>query len=126
MGNEIQMSKYYEFRKAIRNLYDNDTKIGDLCCKILEIRDKYRYVESITTSIQEYNIDIELENGTDQDKKEKILTKVADAVGRYLVDNQTLLDPSIYNDPEFELFIESDNYIFCDIYVVGNSIKFTL
>ena len=123
---EIQMKSYYEFRNAVRKLYDTDVQIGDLCCKILEVRDKYRYIESINVSIQDYIINVELTSGTDDDKKAKVIDKIGSLIGYYLSDNQDLLPADIRNDPGFEIFLESENFIYCDIYVVGDSIRFTL
>lgn len=120
------MNKYYEYRKAIRTLYDNDTLIGDLCCKVLEIRDKYRFVESITTEIQNYSIEVEVSEGTTDEDKGKVINKIASAIGYFISDNTYTLPPEIRNDPEFDMIIESDNFIYCDISMVGNSIKFLL
>lgn len=127
MCNSIEMSKYYNFRKEVRKLYQNDVQnIGDLCCKILEIRDKYRSVESIELKLQEYTINVELSENTSATKKQEIISKIALVIGYYIVNNRILLDESINNDPDFEIFINSNNMIYCDIIVVGNSITFNL
>ena len=123
---EIQMKRYYDFRNAVRKLYDTDVQTGDLCCKILEVRDKYRYVESITASIQDYSIEVELAPDTSDEKKSNIIDRIGSLIGYYLSDNQDLLPPDIKNDPEFEVFLESENFIYCDIIVVGDSIRFNL
>lgn len=127
MCNSIEMSKYYNFRKEVRKLYQNDVQnTGDLCCKILEIRDKYRSVESIELKLQEYTINVELSENTSATKKQEIISKIALVIGYYIVNNRILLDESINNDPDFEIFINSNNMIYCDIIVVGNSITFNL
>lgn len=127
MCNSIEMSKYYNFRKEVRKLYQNDAQnIGDLCCKILEIRDKYRSVESIELKLQEYTINVELSENISATKKQEIISKIALVIGYYIVNNRILLDESINNDPDFEIFINSNNMIYCDIIVVGNSITFNL
>ena len=41
---KIDDKRYYELRKEVRKLYDNDVNLeGDLCCSILQIRDKYSF-----------------------------------------------------------------------------------
>ena len=126
-NNDINMQKYYEFRKAIReNLYSNKSLLDDLCCRILEIRDKYRYVESISIAIQEYSIEVELTEGTDFDKMDNIINKIGSAIGTFLFNSSHLLPDDIRFDKEFESFIDSDNFVFCDIYSVGSTIKFNL
>ena len=126
MVMDIQMKKYYEFRKAIRMLYDNDTLIGDLCCKILEVRDKHRFVESINVSIQSYYIEVELSEGTTDEKRQMIIDKICTEIGYYISNNAYLLPDNIKNDPDFELFVDSENFVYCDICPVGNSIKISL
>ena len=54
-----------------------------------------------------------------------IKDKIANSVGRYIVDNKDRLDIDT-NSESFNQFLESENHLFCDIAVVGNSIKFNL
>ncbi len=123
----IEMTKYYNFRKEIHKLYENDAQnAGDLCCSILEIRDKYRSVESIDLKIQEYSINVELSEGTSETKKQEVATRIAKSIGYYIINNRSLLDPEIDNDPDFETFINSDNMLFCDIMIIGDTINFNL
>lgn len=123
----LQMKKYYDFRIAIRGaLYSNDTLIGDLCCKILEIRDKYRFVESLSVAIQDFLIEIEVEEDTDIEKKKMIVEKICTQIGYFISNNINKLPDNIRNDPDFETFIDSENFIYCDTCMVGNSIKITL
>jgi len=117
---------YYYFRKAIRELYKNDVQTGDLCCKILEIRDKYRYVESISVALQDYTIEVEFTPGTEEDKKLVILDKIATLIGYYISDNQDLLPSEVKNDHKFEIFLESENHMYCDICLIGDTLTFNL
>ena len=123
----IDMQKYYNFRTALRKLYDNDTTMcGDLCCKVLEIRDKYRSVESVSIDIRGYNISVIIADGTSESKVQEIMSKIATAIGYFIVNNRNSVEPSINNDPDFDTFINAPNFIFCDIVRVGYTVTFTL
>lgn len=124
----LDMREYYNFRKEVHKLYDNDTiHKGDLSCSILGIRDKYRCVNSVNIGIQDHFINVELDDDTSSKKKMEIANKIADSIGRFIVDNKDKLDPSIANSDNFnDLFIESDNHVYCDMVMIGDIIKFKL
>lgn len=127
MNKNIEMTKYYNFRKEIHKLYKNDViNSGDLCCKVLEIRDKYRCVDSINISIQTYSITVYFEHDTDDNKKLEIIDKIGKCIKKYINDNLSLISEEITKDPDFELFLLSENKIFCDIISLGDSVQFCL
>ena len=122
----LTSSQYYEYRKKIRELYKNDVNNnGDLCSSVLQIRDKNKRINSIGVAIQDYKIDVEVDENTPISKIINIKDKIANSVGRYIVDNKDRLDIDT-NSESFNQFLESENHLFCDIAVVGNSIKFNL
>lgn len=119
------MEKYYKFRKELHKLYDNDVySTGDLCSRLLEIRDKEKVVESISVDLASYCVSIELDKDTTLDKKETIINKMRDSIGRYIINNKDTLDSSLIKDPEFESFLCS--YRYCDIITIGQSVTFNL
>ena len=120
------MKEYYQFRQELRKLYKNDVNNnGDLCSSVLQIRDKNKCINSIGVAIQDYKIDVEVDENTPISKIINIKDKIANSVGRYIVDNKDRLDIDT-NSESFNQFLESENHLFCDIAVVGNSIKFNL
>ena len=137
-----QMEKYYKFRKEIHKLYDHDVyNTGDLCSKVLEIRDKEKciesakivgirekekYIKSAKIALQSYTINIELAADTTIEKQTEIINKVAKCIGYYIVDNRDKIDPKINEDPLFDTYITSYNPMYCDIIVIGKSITFNL
>ena len=121
------MEKYYKFRKEIHKLYDHDVyNTGDLCSKVLGIRDKEKCIESAKIALQSYTINIELAADTTVEKQTEIINKVAKCIGYYIVDNRDKIDPKINEDPLFDSYITSYNNMYCDIIVVGKSITFCL
>ena len=121
------MKDYYNFRKEIRNLYKNDVnQCGDLCVKLLEIRDKYRCVNLINIAIQTFSVDVELADGTSVNKRNEIIGKICNSIGTFLVNNRNSINPEYANSDEFDKFLNAPNYIFCDIICVGNTISITL
>ena len=87
--------------------------------------DKNKCINSIGVAIQDYKIDVEVDENTPISKIINIKDKIANSVGRYIVDNKDRLDIDT-NSESFNQFLESENHLFCDIAVVGNSIKFNL
>ena len=72
------MEKYYKFRKEIHKLYDHDVyNTGDLCSKVLGIRDKEKCIESAKIALQSYTINIELAADTTVEKQTEIIDKIA-------------------------------------------------
>ena len=118
------MKEYYQFRQELRKLYKNDVNNnGDLCGQILHIRDKYRSVNSIDVSIQDYSIGIDIEPGTSQNKQNEILSKVVTEIKKFISDNKESIDKDIVR---VEDYLSSKENVFCDIVTVGNSIKINL
>ena len=121
------MEKYYKFRQEIHKLYDHDVyNTGDLCSKVLGIRDKEKCIESAKIALQSYTINIELAADTTIEKQTEIINKVARCIGYYIVDNRDKIDPKINEDPLFDTYITSYNPMYCDIIVIGKSITFNL
>ena len=122
-----QMDKYYEFRKEIHKLYDHDVyNTGDLCSKILEIRDKEKSIESVQISLQSYTVYIELSSDTSETKINEVINKICNCIGRYIVDNRDKLDSKINEDESFNFYLDSSYHLYCDVVVVGKSINFYL
>ena len=127
MDNKSVMEKYYKFRKEIQKLYKNDVyNTGDLCSKILGIRDKEKCIESIRIDLDSYTINIELSQDTTDKKKSEIVEKIARSIGYYIVDNRDKIDPEINEDESFETYITSANHLYCDIIIIGKSVTFIL
>ena len=121
------MEKYYKFRQEIHKLYDHDVyNTGDLCSKVLGIRDKEKCIESAKIALQSYTINIELAADTTAEKQTEIIDKIARCIGYYIVDNRDKIDPKINEDPLFDTYITSYNPMYCDIIVIGKSITFNL
>ena len=122
----MDMEKYYKYRKEIGELFLHDTdNIGNLACKVLEIRDKNKCVNSINLSIQEGEISVELDNSTTNKKKTDIVNKIINCIGRYIVDNKSKLDKETAESEEFNDAILNNNN-FCDIYSIGDEVVFRL
>ena len=120
---KIDDKRYYELRKEVRKLYDNDVNLeGDLCCSILQIRDKYSFVEGINVSIQDYTITVNMDPQTEGNKVEEILNEIVYKLRAFIRDNINVLN--ITDKNEFELFLTGDS--FCDFIIVGTSIKINL
>ena len=120
---KIDDKRYYELRKEVRKLYNNDANLeGDLCCSILQIRDKYSFVEGINVSIQDYTITVNMDPQTEGNKVEEILNEIVYKLRAFIRDNINVLN--ITDKNEFELFLTRDS--FCDFIIVGTSIKINL
>ena len=100
------MKEYYQFRQELRKLYKNDVNNnGDLCSSVLQIRDKNKCINSIGVAIQDYKIDVEVDENTPISKIINIKDKIANSVGRYIVDNKDRLDIDT-NSESFNQFLE--------------------
>lgn len=124
------MDTYYSFRKDVHKMYDNDVVLSnptsnDLCSRILEIRDKNRFINSISASISSYSIEIEVDEGTSSENKQKIIDTVKNRVSEFLADNIHSMGVDNETASEYEKII-SDKNLLCDVNLVGNSIKFNL
>lgn len=125
-AQSIDMEKYYNCRKELAKLYKNDTvNTGNLACKVLEIRDKSRVVNSINLELQEGKITVEVRPETTAKKKDEIINKIRNCIGRYIVDNKYVLDENIAEDQEFNNVI-IDGCNFCEVYNIGDEIVFGL
>ena len=125
MAEKIDDKKYYELRQEVRKLYKHDTNYeGDLCSRILEIRDKYKCVDSINVSLSDYSISIEFEEGTQPNKIDNIVSLVITRLSEFVEANKD--DLNITNKEEFRTFIDPVNYLLCDVIVLGNSAEFCL
>ena len=118
----MEMKRYYELRKAVRKLYDNDINNGDLCSRILEVRDKYRAVTSINIEIESYIISITFADNASYEKREQVKQDIIDRISYHLSDNINNID--IEDKSELANFIASRN--FCDVFVLGNILNFNL
>lgn len=120
------MDKYYKFRQEIHKLYDHDVyNTGDLCSKILGIRDKEKCVESVKIALQNYSISIELSSDTNMKKRTEITNKITKSIGYYIIDNRDKLDSNIVEDESFDTFISNPS-LYCDIIIIGNYIMINL
>jgi uncharacterized protein YprB with RNaseH-like and TPR domain len=121
------MNKYYFFRKQLHELYNNsDSSVGDLCCKLLAIRDKNRIIDSMEIELDNFTVTLEFNTEATKEEIKNITIKVANTIGRYIIDNRKHLPISVNIDPEFDSFMNSDNMLFCDIITVGNIVKINL
>jgi hypothetical protein len=125
LNNTIEMSKYYNGRKAIRTLYNHDTyKNGDLYCSVLEVRDRHRCVNSISIDTVAYAIYVDLEDNTSDSMKSTIIGQLANAIKDYIVKNINELEDKSKSD--VNMILSTSGIAFCDISVVGNSIRIIL
>jgi hypothetical protein len=123
-NNTIDMNKYYTFRKEINKLYN--TSIPDtqkLYSNILQLRDKYKYIECIDIELDYKYISIEFEEGTSDSDRLNIVCKITEYIRDYISSNTNLLDTNIINDKYFNEFINSDFY---DFFCIGNTVRFNL
>lgn len=119
---DTEMKKYYEFRKTARKLYDNDVQYGDLCGSILHIRDKNKCIDSIQLNISSYEVVVEFESGTDENKKNSILSLIIEEIRKFVRSNIDKLP--IENVNEFKAYIYSP--MICDVIIIGDIIKISL
>lgn len=117
--------KYYNLRKEIRKLYKNDTRLnGDICSRILEVRDKYKCVESISVALGEYLISIDLAKGTPYTKADEVANVIWNRLAEFIISNKSELN--IEDEAEFDIFTNPENFLFCDFTILGDSITFYL
>lgn len=111
------MVMYYNCRKIIHELFNSNQDNNDLQCRLLEIRDKYRYVESVDVNMKNYSVEVELCEDIDEKKKDNIKKKVTDIIIKFVKEN---INDNDYN--EYSTCI--DNGTFCDTYEIGYSVIF--
>ena len=120
-----QMEVYYNYRKLIHKLYNEDTQCnGDLFSSILELRDKNKCVSAISMKLNEYNINVEFEEGTEESKKTKILDKIVNRLGIFISNNQGRLGTE--NDEAFQEFISDPKGLYCDVILLGDQAQIQL
>ncbi len=123
---EINDRKYYEYRKEIHKLYKNDTRMnGDICSRILELRDTNKFIEYIDMAIQDYSISLEVSEDTPIAKTNEIILEIFTRLSEFIRKNVDELS-GITDMDEFETFTEPSNYLLADVMVLGTSISFSL
>ena len=132
----FSMTNYYNFRKYLHNLYDQDGGIGivtsnDLCGMILELRDTEKNINSIYINTNDYFISVDLEENVSDTDKNIIVSKLTDRIRNFITNNQEIIfryfDNKNYEQTkrQFHDFLFSPS-MFCDVSVVGNSITINL
>ena len=118
-----QMNKYYSFRSDLQDLYKNDINAnGDLACKVLEIRDKNRCINSMEVSIQDGRIILEFDSKTPEKKRKNITSQISKSISNFIYDNKD-------NIKDYDDFIDNivkNGSSYCDIYTVGDEVTFGL
>lgn len=121
---EPNMEYYYNLRKQVRNLYQNDVRINpsinDLCSQMLHIRDKNKCVESIDLNTSNYTIEIGLDDTASDNIKNKIYNEATNILDNYIKENVTDYEK---DNTKYE---KAKQFKLYDEIVVGNSIKFIL
>jgi hypothetical protein len=121
---EPNMEYYYNLRKQVRNLYQNDVRINpsinDLCSQMLHIRDKNKCVESIDLNTSNYTIEIGLDDTASDNIKNKIYNEATNILDNYIKENVTGYEK---DNTKYE---KAKQFKLYDEIVVGNSIKFIL
>lgn len=124
----MDMNKYYEYRKKIRNLYDQEpSSRNDLGSSIMEIRDKNKCVISMSLQLGNYYIEAECAEGTPDNKVNSIADSIAKRIGYFLsnnIDSIPGLTPE--EKKEIEYMISGIGSTYCDIVVLGTMIKINL
>lgn len=124
----MDMNKYYEYRKKIRTLYDQEPySKNDLGSSIMEIKDKNKCVLSISLQLGNYYIEVECEEGTPVEKVNKIADNILKRIGYYLSNNiDSIPDLTSEERKEVEFMITGIGFTYCDHMVIGNMIKINL
>lgn len=108
-SENVNMSKLYEFRKIIHQLYKtNFQNRFDLNEKIFSLmEDDTLKIESISGSVEEMSFKITSSEESIYDTT-KILDRINKLIKRYIDENYDYLDLSSVDKNEFEIWI--DNY----------------
>ena len=124
----MHMDKYYEYRKKIRTLYDQEPySHNDLGSSILEVKDKNKCVVSISMNLSAYYIEIECEEGTPFEKVNRITDTILKRIGYFLINNiDSISDLETEERREIESMITHPAATYCDHIVIGNMIKINL
>ena len=121
---KTDMKDYYNNRKVIQTLYNNDTYYGDLMGSLLSIRDQVMYIESMRIDMQSYSIRIELAKNTSLDEVTTIFDKVGNSINNYIVSNiDKITDQETANKIKYDISINKQYF---DINYVGNMIEVIL
>jgi hypothetical protein len=122
-NTNLSMDHYYQFRSELKNLYKYDTSAnGDLACKVLEIRDKNRCVNSIEVSIDEGRIIIEFDPKTNEKKRKSITYSITESINNFIMDNRAKIN---IDDEDFNKLVNNKSCC-CDVYAVGDQVTFGL
>ena len=124
----VEMNKYYEYRKKIRTLYDQEpSSNNDLGSTILEIKDKNKCIISISLDLSKYYIEVEFEENTSFEKITKITDTILKRIGYFLINNMdSITDLTLEERKEFESMILNPTAIYCDHIIIGNIVKINL
>lgn len=124
----MNMSKYYEYRKKIRALYDHEPcSSNDLGSKILELKDKNRCIVSMSLDLNAYYIQAQLEDDTPFEKINKICDAILRRIGYYIVDNiDSIPDLDPEDKDELRSILNNPSAVYCDHIIIGNMIKINL
>ena len=121
---KTDMKDYYNNRKVIQTLYNNDTYYGDLMGSLLSIRDQVMYIESMRIDMYSYSIRIELSKNTSLDEVTTIFNKVGNSINNYIVSNiDKITDQETANRIKYDISINKQYF---DINYVGNMIEVIL
>ena len=122
-NSSLGMDRYYQFRSELKNLYKHDMSAnGDLACKVLEIRDKNRCVNSIEVSIDEGRIIIEFDPKTNEKKRKTITHNITDSINNFIIDNKSKIN---IDEEDFNKLVNNETCC-CDVYAVGDQVTFGL
>lgn len=124
--NSENLTYYYNKRKEIRNLYNNDVRINprinDLFSRILQIRDKYDCVESISLDVVNFQIEADIDPDTNEESIEKVKSNIIKELDDYIWSNKNLIGVDSFE--EVEKF-QSIPKLYDDV-SIGNNIKINL
>ena len=116
----LDIKDIYESRKKIRELYDHDTKYGDLVGALLGIREKNKCIESMDVRIQgEYKIAVDLAENTTDAQAQDVNNQIFSCLVSYVEQN---IDKVGVSKQLFEKTIDSCPSEMIDSILVGNSL----
>ena len=117
------MSEYYEFRKKLHNIYQNDTKYGDLTGSILEYREKNRNVTTVSIQLSDYKIYVTLEQNTPSIDYDKIVFDICAIIRSYL---ENAIDNTYSKEEANSIVVLLHTRPFLDAAYLGNTIELSL
>ena len=114
-------SSYYNYRKAIQDLYTHDTYYGDLAGEVLKYRDQHKFVESIAIDMSVPKIEVEF---TENKHMSKIISDIGSVITNYVRTSASQLNMD--REQLDGLYTFLDNQSIVDVYSIGNVITFSL